>query len=133
MKRVSISLLGIWLAALAFAHLHPVFAGDLRVGYTILHRAALGGGVSGLLQLSVGNDELSEVRNVDLRIAPGTVAIGGNGVVQVGTVPAGEMRHAIVTFLSTANFPEERAAIEVRVDLDMAGVHETYHVMAHAQ
>ena len=133
MNKACTFFLGLSFASIVFAHAGPVFAGDLRVTYTILHHEALGDGASGFMQLFIENDELSDANYVELRIAPGTVAIGGSDVVQLGSVPAGEIRSAIASFVALADFPEERAPIEVVVDLDRDGLHQAYRVMAQAQ
>ena len=133
MNKTAAIFLGLSLSFLAFTNPSPVFAGDLNVAYSILHHEARGGGVSGVLQLSVENGASSGAQNVDLRVAPGTVVVGGNGVIQLGPVPAGELRSAVASFVAPGDFPDEGAPIEVIVDLDMAGAHQTYRVTAQAQ
>ncbi len=133
MNKAPAFFLGLSFACLTLASPSPVFAGDLNIAYSILHHEARGGGVSGVLQLSVENGAFSDAQNVDLRVAPGTVVVGGNGVIQLGAVSAGEMRSAVTPFTAFADFPDEGAPIEVIVDLDMAGAHQTYRVTAQAQ
>ncbi len=133
MNKTSALFLGLSFSFLTLTSPSLVLAGDLQVAYSIIHHESRGGGVSGVLQLSVANGALSGAQNVDLRIAPGTVVAGGNGVIQLGAVAAGELRNADTSFTAPADFPETGAPIEVIVDLDMAGAHQTYRVTARAQ
>lgn len=133
MNKASAFILSLSFAFLTLANPSPVLAGDLNVAYSIVHHETLGGGVSGVLQLSVENGAFSGAENVDLRVAPGTVTVGGNGVIQFGAISAGERRSAVTHFMALADFPDEGAPIEVIVDLDMAGAHQTYLVTAQAQ
>ena len=41
-----------------------------------------------LISITVSNDTINAIRNVDLRLARSEVVIGGNGVLQLGTVVA---------------------------------------------
>lgn len=133
MHKAPALIFGLSFAFLTLTNPSPVFASDFNVTYSIVHHEALGGGVSGVLQLSVENGALSDAQNVDLRVAPGTVVVDGNGVIQLGAVSAGEMRSAVTSFMALADFPEAGAPIDVIVDLDMAGAHQTYLVTAQAQ
>jgi hypothetical protein len=78
------------------------------------------------VQLDVRNISSGELRNVDLRLAPPSSASLVKGVVQVGTVPAGQARVATAQVV----FRSGATPLVWSVDYDDAAGHHTAVVAA---
>jgi len=77
-----------------------------------------------LISVTLSNDTGSTIRNVDLRLAGMEMMVGGNGVVQLGTLGMNEIRTVLVKLTPSAVDGSLPARISWRVDYDVvAGDH----------
>lgn len=77
-----------------------------------------------LISVTLSNDTDSTIRNVDLRLAGTEMMVGGNGVVQLGTLGMNEIGTVLVKLTPSAIDGSLPARISWRVDYDVvAGDH----------
>lgn len=72
-----------------------------------------------LISITLSNDTGFPIRNVDLRLAGAEMMVGGNGVLQLGTVDTGEIGTILAELIPASDNGNLPASILWRVDYDV--------------
>ncbi|MCZ6562453.1 MAG: hypothetical protein O6948_05970 [Deltaproteobacteria bacterium] len=106
------------------------FAGELLVRHSVLLAESDGGVVQGTVEVFVRNQTSGDIYNVDLRVNhPGVYSINKHNLLQLGSIPVGDARVHLASFMFSEEFFASKEPIIWSIDYDdAAGQHEKIEV-----
>ena len=106
------------------------FADELLVRHSVLLAESDGRVVQGTVEVFVRNQTSGDIYNVDLRVNhPGVYSISKHNLLQLGSIPAGDGRVHLASFMFSEEFFASNEPIIWSIDYDdAAGQHEKIEV-----